>query len=132
MIECGIQYHFILNYSASFAEHYYDLKRSSLNSLSRQLLSVATLSLFPYLQVKLDEKYSVIKEKWLHFGYSALSKTEKALFYCYPIVHILWNFLIVCYSFLYSIEKSLFHSPLYKILNIKLEYLDLNSSIVNK
>jgi len=133
IIESAIQHHFLSTYSASFAEYYYDLKRfpqkatilsSKTIPLGKHLhcLSILTLTVFPYIQIKLDSWFNVLKEKNIFKGPKELSSTERAFLYCYPYLHSLWNFAILCFNFLYAIGKSDFHSPFYFALKLKLQY----------
>ena len=133
IFESAVQHHFLSTYSASYAEYYYGLKRFPQNKaikssatvpLGKQLhiLSIATLSVFPYMQVKLNERFGSIKEQYLLQGPKGLSSTERAFLHCYPYVHLLWNFTILYCNFLYAIGESDYHSPLYSALKIKLQY----------
>ena len=133
IVECVIQHHFLSNFSASFAEYYYDMRREPMQSVSNSskhfplgkrlhFLSITTLSVFPYLKIKLNEQYDLIREKYILKGYKELSLIERTLFFCYPYLCCMWNLSILYHNFSYAVGKSHFHSTFHQIMKIKLLY----------
>ncbi|CAK8680254.1 peroxisome assembly protein 12-like [Clavelina lepadiformis] len=134
VVHSAVEHHFLSNHLASFAEHYYDLQRKPLFfttptthfPLGRRihLYSVIFLTVFPYLQLKVEDQYKTIKENHDFSGGRDFSRIKKIFLFCYPILQTFWNAVILYYNFMFAIGKSDYHSPLYRAIKTKLIIAD--------
>lgn len=121
-----VQHNFLKTHGASFAEHFYGLKRISdakLDSESKQnstltrnehLKSIAYLVLIPYFKLLLDHQFEKQREQaadGIEPAKEWLRKVRCLFLYVYPWFHMLWQGIIVCYQLAYVFGKSPFHSP---------------------
>ena len=120
-VQTCLQVHFLTNHSASLSEHYYDLVRqqefSSLTAV-KKLFSLLALTLLPYYQSKLKAAFEKAQESTEADGQRSVF--SKLIVHVYPLYHTLWSVALLYYKFLFAIGKSDFHSPVYRLLGIKL------------
>ena len=100
------------------------MSNSSSLDKRRHCLSLASLTIFVYVQEKLDQYYNAAKEKSAVKGFQSLNLLERTSLVCYPYLHFLWNSITLYYNFLYAIGKSDFHSPFLKIMKLHLVYVN--------
>jgi len=121
----GIQYYFLSIHSASLAEFYYGLVRhKTFNSLTfrSKAFSITVLTILPYIKAKIQSYYKDLLES----SYTTNKNTllDKFILKCYPYIHTLYNVLKLYFYLSYSTGSNNFHSPLYKLLTIKLNQVN--------
>lgn len=130
-----IQYHYLANYGASFAENFYDLKRVQINGadgleplrLSSKTLKKSLIALvwFPYLHSKVDNIFNSIRERdtdgLSQKGWSA--NLQRFFLKLWPVIHLSWEGLCLVFYLRYLVGKTKFHSPLLPICGVKLANL---------
>ncbi|KAK7088487.1 peroxisome assembly protein 12-like [Littorina saxatilis] len=116
-----IQHHYLGQYSASFAENFYDLKRvpsgaGSTDPLSSKLKwrSLLFLVFVPYLKQKLDQMFEDLKykEDTLPRSANAAMKVKIARAYLafYPYVHMSWEGTSFMHMLAYTFNRNSWHS----------------------
>ncbi|XP_068218105.1 peroxisome assembly protein 12 [Palaemon carinicauda] len=131
-----IQYHYLSNYGASFAENFYDLKRIQIHkadgleplSLSSKTItkSVVALVCFPYIQNKLDNVFNSLREResdGLLSQKGWISSLQRFFLKLWPVIHLSWEGLCLIFYLRYLVGKSKFHSPLLLMCGVKLANL---------
>lgn len=128
-----LQRHYFKKYSASFSEAFYGLKRIAikdstikhkLSSRQEKLCLILTV-LFPYLKSKLQqlsERYQLEKID----GSAPRSKWQRLYRDCvvkgYTTTFMIYEFMVLYNYILYVAGKSVYHSPLLRILSVSLTY----------
>ncbi|XP_008556003.1 peroxisome assembly protein 12-A [Microplitis demolitor] len=126
-----IQYFYLKNYSASFAETFYGLKRVTIinshveNEISRnkKILHLITLIINPYIKSKFQQHELEIidgkipKEKWKQLMKIYFVKT-------YKIINFTYNIIETYYYLRYLIDDFKNPTPLFHLLSSTLTYSD--------
>jgi len=125
-----LQNYFLKNYSASFSENFYDIKRvlsSNGNNLpkSQRGLSLIAIVLIPYVRLKLDELHERLKKenerqqvpppptKW--------TRLKEAFLAIYPWICTGLEFWTLFLQAGYILSKSSVHSPWLLFAGVRLE-----------
>jgi peroxin-12 len=134
ILHSTIEFIYLKGYDSLFSEYFYGMKRFKLNSNRMRLLSILCSIIVPYLKSKMDEFYEEIERTNDHLASLPLwrsifdkNKNSKIKFKilllkCYPYLHLGWSSLIWFYRFRFIIDKTEFHSPFLRVLNLKLTY----------
>ncbi|XP_076232182.1 peroxisomal biogenesis factor 12 [Calliopsis andreniformis] len=132
-----LQRYYIKKYSASFSETFYGLKRMAISSrrnLSKEQekLSLILIVLFPYLKNKfyqLSLKYK-LQEVCQEDGHIPRMKWQQLYRKCiikgYTFSFVVYEFMVLYNYILYVSGKSVYHSPLSRLLSISLTYTDMH------
>ncbi|XP_034190374.1 peroxisomal biogenesis factor 12 [Osmia lignaria lignaria] len=130
-----LQRYYLKKHSASFSEAFYSLKRIAIENSSNQRelskqqkgISLILLVLFPYLKNKffqLSQRYKLEKID----GYLPQTKWEKLyrifIVKGYTVTFMLYEFMVLYNYVLYISGKSVFTSPLLRLLSISLTYTE--------
>ena len=145
VIHSSIEYFYLKAYDALLSEHFYGMKRVRLSGDRKRLLSILVSIVVPYLKAKLDEVYEELERavddptgqpsEPATPKATAISKLvkkfKKLVLKFYPYFHLVWSSVIWIYRFKFMINKSDVHSPLLRLLNLKLVYSldDLNQKV---
>lgn len=134
-----LQRYYLKKYSASFSETFYGVKRVAVvdsklkGNLSnkQQILSLILIVIFPYLKnklaqlssrYKLEEDDQALRERGQKFWRKYIVKGHSILFITYESL-VLYNYI------LYISEKSVYPSPLLRLLSVTLTYADPHSAL---
>ncbi|GAB1867699.1 Peroxisome assembly protein 12 [Camponotus japonicus] len=135
-----LQRYYLKKYSATFSETFYGLKRVAVvdsklkGNLShkQQILSLILIVIFPYLKNKLAQVSSrykleevdgqVSRERGRTFFRKYIIKGHSILFITYESL-VLYNYI------LYISEKSVYPSPLLRLLSVTLTYADPHTAL---
>ncbi|XP_054154521.1 peroxisome assembly protein 12-like [Oppia nitens] len=132
-----VQWSHLKAFNASFAEHFYSLKRISNDGINSVLKnkhfysSLIVLTLFPYLKTKFESLYENLKLRQLESQSVDNSRQELKEFFLktYPMVRIFGQLFTLYYEISYTVGQNGYHSPLLRLSNVKLINLgeeDLN------
>ncbi|XP_015430441.1 PREDICTED: peroxisome assembly protein 12 [Dufourea novaeangliae] len=130
-----LQKHYFKKYSASFSEAFYGLKRIAIiDSKIRQKLpkkraklSLVLLVLFPYLKSKL---YQLAQRYRLEEADDSAPQTKWQKLYRHCVVKgctisfIIYEFIVLYNYILYIAGKSVYQSPLLRLLSVTLTYAE--------
>nr|XP_022344235.1 peroxisome assembly protein 12-like [Crassostrea virginica] len=116
-----LQNYYLHNYSASFAEHFYGLKRYVDEGSQSKVLprrahwkSLILLVIIPYLKQKLDHWFEETRHKF-NIGHHPKSPLYKQLYRVflavYPYIHMSWEGSMLAYQMAYMFGKISCHSP---------------------
>lgn len=135
-----LQRYYLNKYSASFSETFYGLKRIALvngkfyDQLSKKqkYLSLICIVLIPYLREKLSKLSYRYKLEEID-GYISRSKWEGLLRKCvikfHGIHYTLYESIMLCNYILYVSGKSMYATPLLRVLGIILTYSDTKNIV---
>lgn len=111
------QYH-LRKYSATFAEHFYSLKRQTPNQTSSHLpntvvwKSILFVVLLPYIKLKLDELFENLRHTYnTRPGNQETLQLGRAFVAIYPYIHTTWEGSLLAYQTAYMFGKFNWHSP---------------------
>ena len=131
LLELAIQHQFLKNHTSTFTEHYYDLKRIYnpahakyipwlSNEKKRHWMSLSFVVLYPYLQLKLENRFRNVKEDIEVKHNNNISLYNKLLYWIYPLLHATENLWTLYYYIMYAISKCKYPSPIFHILRVEL------------
>ncbi|XP_017799592.1 PREDICTED: peroxisome assembly protein 12 [Habropoda laboriosa] len=130
-----LQQYYFNKYSASFSEAFYSLKCISVvnskvkHKLSKEQkkLSIILIVLFPYIKNKLSQLSQQYKREEVD-GYAPKSKFEKLYHTCVTkgstIIFMVYEFMVLYNYVLYVSGKSVYTSPLLRLLSVTLTYAE--------
>ncbi|KAL4226144.1 ubiquitin-protein ligase peroxin 12 [Mactra antiquata] len=120
------QYH-LRKYCATFAEHFYNLKRQTPAQTSKHLprgvfiKSMICVVLLPYIKEKLDKLFEEMRHTYNTYGSNQnMSKLSRAFVAIYPYVHTAWEGSILAYQTAYMFGKCDWHSPFLQFTGVTL------------
>ncbi|XP_015794330.1 peroxisome assembly protein 12 [Tetranychus urticae] len=123
--EIIIQGIYLISYSASFCEHFYNLKRVKCDSSrlsSRDIASsLLVTSSFSYLKSKFDKFYDELSR--IQFEGLLNRDVDKFAFHFvnnYPYLKTLWEVSCLVYQIKYAVSVSKTHHPLFHLLGLRL------------
>lgn len=131
----GVEKHFLWTHCASFSENFYGLKRISFSrkttdndaiSSIQKIASLISLTVIPYLKVKLEKYHAVIKEDMMS-GQSQnreFSRVNKAFRRWFPLLHTFLEGTKLAMIVSYVINLIDVHSPIHALLRVALTYSD--------
>nr|XP_048679526.1 peroxisome assembly protein 12 [Caretta caretta] len=136
LLDLLLQQHFLSQFSASFSENFYGLKRiavgdsKGLHQLASAGLpkkehwkSVLLLVLIPYLKTKLEKLVSSLREEdeyAIHPPSSSWKRFYRAFLAAYPFVNMAWEGWFLSQQLCYILGKAQHHSPLLALAGVRL------------
>nr|SVE93781.1 EOG090X0AIN [Scapholeberis mucronata] len=121
-----LQRYYLQNYGASFAENFYGLERVTLNdhnlSSKGKIQSLVSLTIVPYILAKLDGFFSNANQQ----------QGQARSVINFSSLRFLYDLIVLGHWMLYTWGKSVTHSPILKLLGLKLKHGgDNNTSTVS-
>ncbi|XP_038231932.1 peroxisome assembly protein 12 [Dermochelys coriacea] len=136
LLDLLLQQHFLSQFSASFSENFYGLKRIAvgdsmgLHQLASAGLpkkqhwkSLLLLVLIPYLKTKLEKLVSSLREEdeyAIHPPSSSWKRFYRAFLAAYPFVNMAWEGWFLSQQLCYILGKAQHHSPLLGLAGVRL------------
>ncbi|EMP28892.1 Peroxisome assembly protein 12 [Chelonia mydas] len=136
LLDLLLQQHFLSQFSASFSENFYGLKRiavgdsKGLHQLASAGLpkkqhwkSLLLLVLIPYLKTKLEKLVSSLREEdeyAIHPPSSSWKRFYRAFLAAYPFVNMAWEGWFLSQQLCYILGKAQHHSPLLRLAGVRL------------
>ncbi|XP_011635251.1 peroxisome assembly protein 12 [Pogonomyrmex barbatus] len=136
-----LQRYYLKKYSASFSETFYGLKRVTVHNSKlkerltskKQMLSLILIVTFPYLKNKLAQYSLKYKLQEVDNLASTEQNREKFFHKCiikgHSFFFIIYETLVLYSYILYVSEKSMYPSPLLRLLSVTLTYADPQSAL---
>ncbi|CAM4573356.1 peroxisome assembly protein 12 [Lepidochelys kempii] len=136
LLDLLLQQHFLSQFSASFSENFYGLKRIAVGD-SKGLYQLASaglpkkehwksillLVLIPYLKTKLEKLVSSLREEdeyAIHPPSSSWKRFYRAFLAAYPFVNMAWEGWFLSQQLCYILGKAQHHSPLLALAGVRL------------
>ena len=131
----AVEKHFLWTHCASFSENFYGLKRIPISrkmaghnviSSMQKVASLISLTAIPYLKVKLEKYYAVIKEDVMseQSHTREFSRLNKTLLRWFPLLHTILEGTKLAMIISYVINLIDIHSPVHALLRVALTYSD--------
>ena len=128
LLHSTVEFFYLKHYDSLFSEYFYGLKRYGLNNSNfKRVLSILLSIVVPYLKSKMDHFYEELERASTEFPESFNSDSwltigKKVCLKIYPYLHLVWSLLFWFFRFKFMFKISDFHSPLLRVLNLKLVY----------
>ncbi|XP_069700986.1 peroxisome assembly protein 12-A [Periplaneta americana] len=120
-----LQFHYLRNHGASFAEAFYDLQRIPLRGISstfprlpprEEAMSLVCLCLVPYLRAKLEDRITQYQLEGIPRGWG------QVLLRLHSALHLVWESSILGNYLYYMSGNTSTHSPLLRLAGVTLQY----------
>ena len=134
MVDICVQLSHLQSFSASFSEHFYSLKRVSVqtnNGLNRKQIysSLVMLTVFPYLKSKIDILFENFKLRQMERQFIGRTERDSQVLQnifvkSYPTIRSLLQLVCLYYQMSYSVGQNIYCSPILRLLGIRLINLE--------
>ncbi|CAG2117168.1 unnamed protein product, partial [Medioppia subpectinata] len=126
-----VQFCHLKAFNASFAEHFYSLKRISADKIRHRVLngrqvltSLALLTAFPYIKAKFDSLYARLKLRELESQTTDQLNRQQLFVRAYPTILTFCRLLSLYYEISYAVDRNPYHSPLVRLAGVRLINLE--------